>query len=139
MPWLRKSRSRQRRQPKTSKGKNSKRNTNNTIAKEKPPASTTREENYIEYASLENDLYSSSGSTEQVTLFSDNTEDSSSTSSIDADTTRTKSKDPYADVRDRMEALSLHSRMVHAYHSEDSASLEYNGEPTKRTPSFIPL
>lgn len=85
-------------------------------------------------ASVENDLYSSSGSTEQVTLFSDNTEDSSSTSSSsDAETSstkKTKDTDPYADVRDRMEALSLHSRMVHAYHSEDNPSLEYNGEPT---------
>ncbi len=44
-----------------------------------------------------------------------------------------KKRDPYADVRDRMEALSLHSRMVHAYHTEDcsdlSAAMDYMGEP----------
>jgi len=86
---------------------------------------------------LDNDLYTAvSGSTEQVTLSSDNTteETSSTGSSQDADMaspkSSTSSKDPYANVRDRMEALSLHSRMIHAYHSQDSASLEHNGEPT---------
>ena len=33
-------------------------------------------------------------------------------------TTSSDIKDPFADVRDRMEALSLHHRMVHAYHSD---------------------
>mmetsp|Transcript_25099 Transcript_25099/g.37135 ORF Transcript_25099/g.37135 Transcript_25099/m.37135 type:complete len:664 (+) Transcript_25099:498-2489(+) len=36
--------------------------------------------------------------------------------------TKPKSKaesDPYADVRDRIEALSLHSRMVHAHHTQE--------------------
>ena len=86
--------------------------------------------------SIDNELCSSSGSTEQITLFSDITEEESScTTSCDTHTnvnTRSSSvtQDPYSDVRDRMEALSLHSRMVHAYHSEDSSSLEYNGEPT---------
>lgn len=41
------------------------------------------------------------------------------------------SEDPYADVRDRMEALSLHHRMVHAYHTETShvSRSEFEGEP----------
>lgn len=90
------------------------------------------------------DLYSSSGSTEQVTLFSDNTTDSSSTTgSLDVETSSASSastppkrssssnnSDAYADVRNRVEALSLHCRMVHIFHSQDSSSLEYNGEPT---------
>ena len=61
---------------------------------------------------------------------SDNTEDSSQ-SSIEVDpTSPPKSKDSYADVRDRLEALSHHSKIVHALHTEGSASREYNGEPT---------
>lgn len=47
--------------------------------------------------------------------------------------------DPYSDVRDRMEALSLHSRMIHAYHTDSAGlakstateeDLSQHGEPT---------
>ncbi len=120
MPFFKKNRSKHRGKSKF------KSNETKDIAKK-----TFINENNNDYATIEHDLYSSSGSTEQVTLFSDNTEDSSSTSSSnDADTRSKRTNDPYTDVRDRMEALSLHSRMVHAYHSDDSSSIEYNGEPT---------
>lgn len=84
------------------------------------------------------DLYSSSGSSDQeATLTSASTEEdmSSSTSSVsnpDANMSpSSKTKDLYVDVRNRMEALSLHSRMVHAFHhSQDGPSQQYNGEPT---------
>jgi len=138
MPFLKKLRSRQRGQPKSSSSRAPKTSTPSN-ANKNPTPKTERHE----YSSIDNDLYSSSGSTEQVTLFSDNTEDSSLTSSHDGDTSSSSSSsssslssslskniDAYADVRNRMEALSLHSRMVHAYHSEDNPSLEYNGEPT---------
>jgi serine palmitoyltransferase len=54
-------------------------------------------------------------------------------SSHDDDPNAPETKDdPYQDVRDRMEALSLHHRMVHAYHdasaSSSDASQEF-GEP----------
>jgi serine palmitoyltransferase len=51
----------------------------------------------------------------------------SETDSCDTDPKGTA--DPYTDVRDRMEALSLHSRMVHAYHTEESSSADFHGEP----------
>lgn len=58
-------------------------------------------------------------------------EDESSSSSVAA-LSSSSSEDPYADVRDRMEALSLHHRMVHAYHTETSSQVsrsEFEGEP----------
>ncbi len=45
------------------------------------------------------------------------------------DTEHKDNEDCYADVRDRMEALSLHSRMLNAYHTEDSSSADFHGEP----------
>lgn len=52
---------------------------------------------------------------------------SSETESIDNDIT--SNEDSFADVRDRMEALSLHHRMVHAYHTQESSSADFHGEP----------
>jgi serine palmitoyltransferase len=191
MPFLKKTIAKLRGQSKGSnKALNNNNNNNNIInsstdvTKTKLPTKTQCEDNHKlklinndhdndnDCNSIENDLYSSSGSTFQATLFSENTEDAStstsasgsgsaSTGSVDTDAeadadadvdndadadisssmkekrcrltkAKTKNKDPYADVRSRMEALSLHSRMVHAYHSQDSSSSshEHNGEPT---------
>ena len=49
---------------------------------------------------------------------SDTNSNDGATGTITATGTASDSKDPFADVRDRMEALSLHHRMVHAYHSD---------------------
>lgn len=46
--------------------------------------------------------------------------DNNSNDGANANATASDSKDPFADVRDRMEALSLHHRMVHAYHSDNN-------------------
>lgn len=60
---------------------------------------------------------------------SESKEDESSSSSFSQQLC--SEEDPYADVRDRMEALSLHHRMVHAYHTETSnvSRSEFEGEP----------
>lgn len=143
MPFFKKYRFKNKGQSKSAKASKSSSIGSSTV---KPPSKKAQcEDNATDYALLDNDLYSISASTEQVTV--DNAEDSCSTSSLEADisspeikgvhaqensptNSSAKIKDPYSDVRDRLEALSLHSRMVHAYHSDDSASPEYNGEPT---------
>lgn len=143
MPFFKKYRFKNKGQSKSAKASKSSSIGSSTV---KPPSKKAQcEDNATDYALLDNDLYSISASTEQVTV--DNAEDSCSTSSLEADisspeikgvhaqensptNSSAKIKDPYSDVRDRLEALSLHSRMVHAYHSDDSASSEYNGEPT---------
>lgn len=53
----------------------------------------------------------------------------SESESDSCDTEQKNEDDPYADVRDRMEALSLHNKMCHAYHTEESASADFHGEP----------
>lgn len=122
MPFFKKNRSKTSGQPKGTKSKSSSSMSSLKPKFMKKRIDDTATEN--DYPLIEKDF---SVSTEPT---SDNTEDSSQ-SSIEVDpTSPPKSKDSYADVRDRLEALSHHSKIVHALHTEGSASREYNGEPT---------
>lgn len=78
------------------------------------------------------DILTVTGSTEASSRTS-STDSVTAPNEIDTDSAAQSPKgnnaDPYADVRVRMEALSLHHRMVHAYHTEESSSVAFHGDP----------